>query len=58
MYASRRNLTPDKRMSLFQPDLFRNFGIGFVVGAVLVGVQAGTYHWDSIAPAIAAILPA
>ncbi len=45
-------------MSLFQPDLFRNFGIGFVVGAVLVGVQAGTYHWDSIAPAIAAILPA
>ena len=44
-------------MSLFTPDLYRNFGIGFAVGAVLVGLQAGSYHWDSIAPAIAAILP-
>ncbi len=57
MTASQRNSNTEKRMGLFQPDLFRNFGIGFVVGAVLIGVQAGTSHWDSIAPAIAAILP-
>ena len=44
-------------MSLFAPDLFRNFGIGFAVGAALLGIQAGSNHWDSIAPAIAAILP-
>ncbi|MFN2099445.1 hypothetical protein [Altererythrobacter sp. MF3-039] len=44
-------------MSLFAPDLFRNFAIGFAVGAAVLGIQASSEHWDSIGPVIAAILP-
>ena len=27
-------------MGLFKPDLYRNFGIGFLVGALVVGAMA------------------
>ena len=57
MNLSKRKSTTDQRMSLFAPDLFRNFAIGFLVGAAALGIQAGSEHWDSIGPAIAAILP-
>jgi hypothetical protein len=41
-------------MRLFTPDLFRNFGIGFVLGtALIVGAKAG--EWDALgSPAQAA----
>jgi len=44
-------------MGLFSADLYRNFGIGFAIGAMLVVGQASSAHWGSIASAIAAILP-
>lgn len=28
-------------MSLFTPDLYRNFGIGFLAGALVVGFTSG-----------------
>lgn len=28
-------------MGLFKPDLYRNFAIGFVLGAILVGIHVG-----------------
>ena len=44
-------------MGLFKPDLYRNFAIGFALGAMAVGAQVGSAHWETIAPAVAAILP-
>lgn len=42
-------------MRLFSPDLFRNFGIGFALGAVLVvGGQAESWSGAVAAPALAA----
>ena len=59
MRAASRNSQASNRsaMKLFSADLYRNFAIGFAVGATLVGAQASEANWDSIAPAIAAILP-
>lgn len=38
-------------MRLFSPDLFRNFGIGFVLGALLIA-GANAESWDgALAPA-------
>jgi hypothetical protein len=37
-------------MRLFKSDLYRNFAIGFVGGALLVGAQAGPELWDQIIP--------
>jgi hypothetical protein len=46
-------------MRLFSPDLFRNFGIGFALGAVLI-VGANAEDWNSAvaSPAQAAELHA
>lgn len=42
-------------MGLFKPDLYRNFGIGFFVGALLVGASlAGELTTDIASPALAA----
>lgn len=42
-------------MRLFSPDLFRNFGIGFVLGAVLiVGANAESWSGAVASPAQAA----
>lgn len=59
MTAVTRTLPAPERpaMRLFSADLYRNFAIGFAVGAVLVGAQASAASWDSLVPAIAAILP-
>ena len=38
-------------MSLFTPDLFRNFGIGFVAGALMVGVMTIDHWGEDLAPA-------
>ena len=44
-------------MRLFSPDLYRNFGIGFVFGAVLiVGANAGSWSGE-LAPAAQAAEP-
>ncbi|HEY6964840.1 MAG TPA: hypothetical protein VI407_06440 [Erythrobacter sp.] len=44
-------------MRLFSPDLFRNFGIGFVLGAILiVGANAEDWHGAVASPAQAAEL--
>lgn len=37
-------------MRLFKSDLYRNFAIGFVVGAAIVGAQAGPELWTEIVP--------
>ena len=37
-------------MRLFKSDLYRNFAIGFVVGTLIVGAQAGPQIWDEIVP--------
>jgi hypothetical protein len=42
-------------MGLFKPDLYRNFGIGFLVGALLVGASlAPNLTTDIASPALAA----
>lgn len=42
-------------MRLFSPDLFRNFGIGFALGAVLIiGGQAESWSSAVASPALAA----
>lgn len=42
-------------MGLFKPDLYRNFGIGFLIGALLVGANlAGEFTTDIASPALAA----
>lgn len=44
-------------MGLFKADLYRNFAIGFGVGAMLVALQAGSENWaGSIGQTVAAIL--
>lgn len=37
-------------MTLFSPDLFRNFGIGFVAGALVVGAATLDNWSDAITP--------
>lgn len=37
-------------MRLFNSDLYRNFAIGFVLGTLIVGAQAGPQIWDEIVP--------
>lgn len=55
--AIRESEPKARRMSLFQPELYRNFAIGFAAGAVLVAVQIGSAGWSHILPAsLAAIL--
>lgn len=42
-------------MGLLKPDLYRSFGIGFLVGAMLVGASlAGELSTDIASPALAA----
>ncbi|MBE5073943.1 hypothetical protein IM511_06460 [Erythrobacteraceae bacterium E2-1 Yellow Sea] len=42
-------------MGLFKPDLYRNFALGFALGAVLVGVGVvDNWHADMATPAQAA----
>lgn len=38
-------------MGLFKPDLYRSFGIGFALGAVLVALQLGPSLKDELLPA-------
>ena len=38
-------------MGLFKPDLYRSFGIGFALGAVLVALQFGPSVRDEFLPA-------
>lgn len=38
-------------MGLFKPDLYRSFGIGFALGAVLVALQLGPSLKDQMLPA-------
>lgn len=38
-------------MGLLKPDLYRSFGIGFALGAVLVAMQIGPSVKDTILPA-------
>ena len=45
-------------MGLFKPDLYRNFGIGFMIGALLVGLSlAPQFSTDIVSPASAATAP-
>ena len=37
-------------MRLFKSDLYRNFAIGFAIGAMIVGVQAGPELWNQVVP--------
>jgi len=37
-------------MRLFKSDLYRNFAIGFAVGTLIVGAQAGPQLWDELVP--------
>lgn len=37
-------------MGLFKPDLYRNFAIGFALGALAVAVQFGTGGWSDPIP--------
>ena len=37
-------------MTLFSPDLFRNFGIGFAIGAAIVGAATIGEWSDEISP--------
>ncbi|MXP15309.1 hypothetical protein GRI44_11170 [Altererythrobacter confluentis] len=39
-----------KPMGLFKPDLYRNFAIGFALGAVIVASQIGPDMWQQIVP--------
>ena len=43
-------------MSLFTPDLYRNFGIGFGVGAVAVLLTNGS-EWLAAVPQLVASIP-
>lgn len=48
-------------MRLFSADLFRHFGLGFVVGAVALAVfgsDAQQWNGDLVSPALAAETPA
>jgi len=37
-------------MGLFKPDLFRNFAIGFALGAAILGISRGENLLDSTVP--------
>lgn len=37
-------------MGLFKPDLYRNFAIGFLIGAIAVGVQSAPDWQAEFAP--------
>jgi hypothetical protein len=37
-------------MRLFKSDLYRNFAIGFAIGAVIVAVNAGADPWTNAVP--------
>ncbi len=37
-------------MGLFKPDLYRNFAIGFALGAVIVASQIGPDVWQQVVP--------
>ena len=37
-------------MGLFKPDLYRNFAIGFAVGAMIVAAQVGPKLWNEAIP--------
>jgi hypothetical protein len=41
-------------MGLFKSDLYRNFAIGFLLGAVAVSFQVAPELWQDIAPAAVA----
>ena len=43
-------------MSLFTPDLYRNFGIGFGLGAVAVLVTSGSDFLAAVPQLIASVL--
>lgn len=44
-------------MSLFSPDLVRNFAIGFVLGALAVSFQLAPDMWQEVVPnAVAQVL--
>lgn len=55
------DIEDSKPVGPFSADLYRNFGIGFAIGAMLVAGQASSVHWGSIASsvasAVAVILP-
>ncbi len=42
-------------MTLFTPDLYRNFGFGFFAGAVLVALNSGALVLDAVPQLIASI---
>jgi hypothetical protein len=45
-------------MRLFAPDLFRNFSIGFAIGALMiVGINADRWSEEIASPAHAAVMP-
>ncbi|MBX7501338.1 hypothetical protein K3181_07780 [Qipengyuania sp. YG27] len=48
-------LTKDLTMSLFTPDLYRNFGIGFGAGAIAVLIANGGEILGAVPQLIAAI---
>lgn len=37
-------------MGLFKPDLYRNFAIGFGIGALIVAFQLGGSDWHEVNP--------
>lgn len=43
-------------MRIFKSDLYRNFAIGFVGGALALSAQAGGAFWDFVPHTLAAIL--
>ena len=48
-------LTKEPPMSLFTPDLYRNFGIGFVAGAIAVIAANGGEIFAAVPQLIASI---
>lgn len=49
-------LTKEPPMSLFTPDLYRNFGIGFGLGAVAVLLSNGSDFLSAVPQLVASIL--
>ena len=41
-------------MFKFKPDLYRNFAIGFLIGAAIIGVQMSPAELSAIPQAVAA----
>ena len=42
-------------MTLFTPDLYRNFGLGFFGGALLVAISSGQVALDAVPHLIASL---